>query len=164
MPNAAPNFWQFSAAFPALFPTAAFPAAAFPAGPFDFGAMSEHLAQFQQRLADLNASFAREMSGEVGFDWATCFSTADVQELYVRQLGNEVPLLTIPVHYVSAVMDLCAAAQRAWIDGCVQMFGLTPWFAPLGLMHAAQTPGEAVVDVPPSVVRETRKVKGTKAD
>lgn len=101
------------------------------------------------RLMGLNTDFARSMFDEARFDWASMFVMQDPESLYVRQMTNQIPALTIPLHYASALLELGCASQRAWLDVWGHWLGLP------AVLVAGNADGD-VEDVPRHAIRETR--------
>jgi len=104
------------------------------------------------RLMGLNNDFARSMFDEARFDWASMFVMQDPESLYVRQMTNQIPALSIPLHYASALIELGCAQQRAWLDVWGHWFGVPGTLIPPAT-DAAHTDVE---DVPRHAIRETR--------
>jgi hypothetical protein len=132
--------------------------------PFAFQAfvsIDDTLIESWRKLMGLNTDFVRSMLEEAQFDWASCLVAKEPEDLYVREWSCQAPFLTIPMHYATAMMELTAATQRAWVDAWGHMFGLPallPTMADFTATAAAVTAGAAgldVVDVPASAIRET---------
>ncbi|WP_216643995.1 polyhydroxyalkanoate granule-associated phasin [Cupriavidus pauculus] len=138
MPSNPTTFWA-TWAMPATFPFPAF-------APFGDAKVMETW----QKFMGLNTDFTKSMTEEAQFDWASFFVPQDPEELYARQWNNQMPLLSIPLHYASAMMELGAATQRAWMDAWGHMLGM-----PALATAATDAAADAVVDVPAAQVRET---------
>ncbi|KWW35592.1 hypothetical protein ACUXAV_002076 [Cupriavidus metallidurans] len=121
------------------------------------------------KFMGLNADFTRSMFEEVQFDWASCFVPQDPEDFYVREWSCQIPLLSIPLRYATAMIELTASTQRAWMDAWGHMFGLPVLPTPLSLMPAAVTdmpaaaPSGEVEDVPAASIRETPHPRKGKA-
>ncbi|PLQ00742.1 phasin family protein [Cupriavidus pauculus] len=147
----------------------AFPPAAFQ----PFAAFDNKLLENWQKMMGLNADFSRSIAEETQFDWASCFMPQDPEELYARQWTNQMPMMSIPLHYMNAMLELGAATQRAWMDTWGHWLGLPALLPTMSMMpvmpvmpvmpdvSAAPTAKGDVVDVPAGRVRETpRERKG----
>lgn len=138
----------------------AFPPAAFQ----PFAAFDNKLLENWQKMMGLNADFSRSIVEETQFDWASCFMPQDPEELYARQWTSQMPLMSIPLHYANAMLELGAATQRAWMDAWGHWLGLPVLLPAMPVMpdvSAVPTPSGDVVDVPAVHVRETsRERKG----
>jgi len=107
------------------------------------------------RLMGLNTDFARSMFDEARFDWASMFVVQDPESAYVRQMTNQIPMLSIPLHYASALLELGCASQRAWLDTWGHWLGMP---AILASASAAEN-GDGAEDVPQHAIRETRHLR-----
>ncbi|MEN7530271.1 hypothetical protein [Cupriavidus sp. DL-D2] len=101
------------------------------------------------KFVGLNTDFAKSMSEEAQFDWASLFVPQDPEDLYARQLTNQIPFLSIPLHYATSMMELGAATQRAWVDAWGHLLNLPV------LTATTESPENGVKDVPAAQVRET---------
>lgn len=140
-----------------LWPFPAF--SAFSAFPYQaaFG-FDDKLVENWRKMMGLNNDFAKSWFGEAQFDMASWFVPQDPEELYARQWTNQMPFLSIPLHYATAMLELGAATQRAWIDSWGRMFGATSLLPAMPVMPdiaAVATPDGDVVDVPAVAIRET---------
>ena len=135
--------------------------ASWPVPPFAYQAFApfdEKMIENWQRLMGLNTDFTKSIVEETQFDWASCFMPQDPEELYARQWTNQMPMLSIPLHYATAMMELGAATQRAWMDAWGHFFGLPALLPAMPVMPdiaAVATSSGEVVDVPAVQVRET---------
>jgi len=128
-----------------------------------FVPIDDTLLEGWRKLMGLNNDFARSMFEEAQFDWASCLVAREPEDLYVREWSCQVPFLSIPMHYASAIIELTAATQRAWVDAWGHMFGLPALLPVMPGMTAAATAGTDVVDVPASAIRETPHPRKGKA-
>jgi len=127
-----------------------------------FMPIDDTLLEGWRKLMGLNNDFARSMFEEAQFDWASCLVAQEPEELYAREWSCQMPFLSIPMHYASAVIELTAATQRAWVDAWGHMLGL-PMLLPVmpgmpgmtAITTATATADTRVVDVPASAIRET---------
>lgn len=142
--------------------------ATWPMPPFTlqaFGQIDDKMIENWQKFMGLNSDFAKSMVSEAQFDWASCFVPQDPEELYARQWTNQMPMLSIPLHYATAMMELGAATQRAWMDAWGRMLGWPMLLPDLAVMPNADAPGtdgpngangaSGVEDVPAANIRET---------
>lgn len=116
----------------------------------------QQLTENWSKLMGLNTDFARSMFDEARFDWASMFVVQDPESLYARQLTNQMPALAIPLHYVTAMMELGCASQRAWLDTWGHWFGMP------GLLPAEPSASN-VEDVPRHNIRETPHPRAVKS-
>lgn len=138
---------------PLLWPTWPMPPFTFQAFAFD----DQFVANWQ-KLMGLNTDFTTSMMQEAQFDWASCFVPQEPEELYARQWASQMPLLSMPMHYVTAMLELGAATQRTWMDTWGRMLGLPTLFEAVPVMpdvSAAATASGEVVDVPAVDIQET---------
>ena len=134
-----------------------------PMPPFAFQAFAsfdDKMIENWQKLMGLNTDFTKSIVEEAQFDWASCFVPQDPEELYARQWTSQMPLLSIPLHYATAMLELSAATQRAWMDAWGHMLGLPVLLPAMPVMPdvtAVATASGEVVDVPAVQVRETAR-------
>lgn len=143
MMTATQAFWPFPAFFTAGF-----------ASLQQFQTMQADLAETWRRMAELNLEFARSMADELRFDAVGLLMEHDPEALYAREIAVEMPLLSGPLHYASAMLDLLARAQQKWLDGWGHVFmqgPLTDWTAG----------AQAVTDIPAWLVRETPRPRAS---
>ncbi len=135
-----------------------------------FVSLDDTTLKHWHKFLGLNADFARSMFEEAQFDWASCFVPQDPEDFYVREWSCQIPFLTIPLHYATAMVELAATTQRAWMDAWGHMFQLPTLLPPASLLPAvmadvaATAPDGIVEDVPAAAIRETphpRKGKST---
>ncbi|KWR74532.1 hypothetical protein [Cupriavidus sp. IDO] len=133
MISASQDTWPYSAFFPRM---------------PQFEALEWDFADTLRRMTELNLAFTRSMFDEAQLDSMAFLVIQNPEELFAHEFACELPLLGGPLHYVSAMFDLAASAQRKWIDGWGRLLGF-------GLMP--QWPGrqDNVTDIPPWSVRET---------
>lgn len=139
---------------PTLWPTWPMPPFSFQA----FASIDDTMLANWQKMMGLNSDFTRSIMEEAQFDWASCFMPQDPEELYARQWGNQMPMLSIPLHYATAMLELGAATQRAWIDAWGHLLGMPMLLPAMPVMPdiaAVATSSGEVVDVPAVTVRET---------
>ncbi|RDK05550.1 polyhydroxyalkanoate granule-associated phasin [Cupriavidus lacunae] len=127
------GFWPF----PTLF-----------SGVHQVEAMEADLADNWRRMAELNLEFARTLFEDMQFDAMGKMVAQEPEAMYAREIALELPLLGSPLHYASAMLELCARAQQKWIDAWGHL--LTR-----GLMPDWQDLQKGVTDVPFWQVRET---------
>ncbi|KAI3590848.1 hypothetical protein D9X30_4333 [Cupriavidus sp. U2] len=137
---------------------------AFPPAFQPFATFDNKLLENWQKMMGLNADFSRSIVEETQFDWASCFMPQDPEELYARQWTSQMPLMSIPLHYANAMLELGAATQRAWMDALGHWLGvpvLLPAIPVMPDIAAVATAKGDVVDVPAVHVRESaRERKG----
>lgn len=137
------------------------PWATWPMPAFTFSAFSsfdDKMLENWRKLMGLNTDFTRSMIEETQFDWASCFMPQDPEELYARQWSCQMPLMSIPMHYATAMLELGAATQRAWMDAWGHMLGMPALLPAMPVMPdvaAVATKSGEVVDVPAVTIRET---------
>jgi hypothetical protein len=133
-----------------------------------FVSIDDTLIESWRKFMGLNTDFVRSMFEEAQFDWASCLVAQEPEELYVREWSCQVPFLSIPMHYATAMLELAAATQRTWADAWGHMFGLPLLPADVAAVAAAaaaaSTAGANVVDVPASAIRETPHPRKDKAN
>ncbi len=123
-----------------------------------FASIDDTMLENWRKMMGLNTDFTRSMFEETQFDWMSCFMPQDPEELYVRQWGNQMPMMSIPMHYATAMLELGAATQRAWMDAWGHMLGMPALLPALPVMPdiaAVATKSGEVVDVPAVAIRET---------
>jgi len=139
----------------------------FPNFPFQAAyALDDKMIENWRKLMGLNTDFAKSWTDEAQFDWASCFVPQEPEELYARQWTNQMPFLSIPMHYATAMLELGAATQRAWMDGWGRLLGLPVLLPALPVMPdiaAVATSEGEIVDVPAVAVRETPHPRKGKA-
>lgn len=162
--------WPFQ---PFAFPPAALPSAipsafppAFPAAFSMFAPFDGKLLENWQKMMGLNADFTRSILEETQFDWTSCFVPQDPEELYARQWNNQMPLMSIPMHYASAMLELGVSTQRAWMDAWGHLLGMPalmpamPWMPGAAAADAASdATADVAEDVPAAAVRETPRTR-----
>lgn len=123
-----------------------------------FASFDDKMFDSWRKLMGLNTDFAQSMMEETQFDWASCFMPQDPEEFYVRQWSSQIPLLSIPLRYATAMVELGAATQRYWMDAWGHVLGipmlLPPMPATADVAAAAAHDGD-VEDVPAAAIRET---------
>ncbi|SDC62962.1 Phasin protein [Cupriavidus sp. YR651] len=131
-----------------------------------FGALDDQLLDNWRKMMGLNSDFAKSWIDETQFDWAACFMPQDPEEFYARQWTSQMPLMSIPLHYATAMLELGAASQRAWVDAWGRLLGvpiLLPAMPVMPDIAAVATASGDVVDVPAVTVRETPQPRKNKA-
>ncbi|CAN7708544.1 hypothetical protein D9M68_86610 [compost metagenome] len=131
-----------------FWPLGFWPFPTFYSGAHQFEAMQADLSDNWRRMAELNLDFARTMYEELQFDAMGSILAPEPEAFYVREIACELPLIGGPLHYASAMLELCARAQQKWIDGWGHL--LTQ-----GLMPDWQGMQRDVTDIPFWLVRET---------
>ncbi|WP_423195739.1 MULTISPECIES: hypothetical protein [unclassified Cupriavidus] len=147
MQSIPPTLWPMTAFFPHLQAFAS--------------ADGQQLTENWSRWMGLNTDFARSMFDEARFDWASMFVPQDPESLYVRQMTNQVPMLSIPLHYASALMELGCQSQRVWMDTWGHWLGMPSLL--MGTAPADQPGARNVEDVPHTRIRETPHPRGAKS-
>lgn len=136
------------------------PFASYAFAPFaQFVPFDQKLLENWQKFMGLNSDFTRAMTEEAQFDWASCFVPQDPEEFYARQWTSQMPMMSIPLHYATAMLELGAATQRAWMDAWGHMLGLPALLPAMPVMPdvaAVATASGDVVDVPAVKIREPR--------
>ena len=122
-----------------------------------FASIDDTAIESWRKFMGLNADFTRSMFEETQFDWASCFVPQEPEELYARQWSSQFPFMSIPLHYATAMVELAAATQRAWMDSWGHMLGLPMLLPVMPVMSdiAAAAPDGDVEDVPAAAIRET---------
>ncbi|MCM3607821.1 polyhydroxyalkanoate granule-associated phasin [Cupriavidus pauculus] len=125
--------------------------------PFD-----NSLLENWQKMMGLNTDFTTSMMQEAQFDWASCFMPQEPEELYARQWTSQIPMLSIPLHYATAMLELGAATQRMWMDAWGHLLGVPALLPAMPVMPdiaAVATASGDVIDVPAVQVRETPRAR-----
>lgn len=110
--------------------------------------MQDDLARNWRRMAELNLEFSRSLFEDLQFDAMGTMMEPDPDARYAREIASEMPLLGGPLHYASAMLELCARAQQKWIDGWGHLL-TAGWMLDWQGLH------KDVIDIPFWLVRET---------
>lgn len=77
---------------------------------------TSELAASWQRLAELNSDYMKAMLEEAQFDWASSWFVQDPESLYAREWSCQTPMLSIGVHYMTALAEISAAMPAQWMQ------------------------------------------------